>query len=647
MLCPKCGTYATDEEIVCRRCGKLLERGSGDSEDLMSFRQGRHLRNKQTAIEPPREQHGSSGASRSFEDTTPPPVRESSAAIYGERDVLSETGRILGVGPDIPLAPTSASRPTVARQHARTSRVQRSMQHQRMVNWAHVLIGCGVMVILLIVGAYLYLTRTPGGQVIMARMGQEASSAALWQVGEEYMNTGDIERAVDYFTRARELDGEDNVNVSGLLMLGSAYEADGNLTMAEEVYAYVYTEVVPSAPEAYRNQARVLLAMGRDADAAAVLQLAYQNTGVASFRTQRSELLPSVPQASVIAGYYTEKKTVELLQAEDYDVVYTTDIYAILPDEGVLYTGPLELGEGEHNIRAVAVNGDLVSDEMEASYQIYMPTPLQPDCNLAPGTYNYRVKNLILRPGTLTDEELEKNPGYEATLDDKVAQTITVYYTIDGSQPDPDSPIFTGEGIELPGGGVTLKAISVNGYMKSSTTFERYFKFDKGPYPESMYSTLKDFIGDMKLGVTTRESFISEYGSGTSMEMVSLSNIDGQCEKYLYPWGHAAFMKVRTGWVLAELYFTTDQFKGPRSTAVGMTEKEITSKFKDFGQVESPSGNRGLYEDEDDKGKIYKQEDGTKIIRYRASTADSLMWQLDYELNTVGTCVAIRWTFEQ
>ena len=73
---------------------------------------------------------------------------------------------------------------------------------------------------------------------------------------------------------------------------------------------------------------------------------------------------------------------------------------------------------------------------------------------------------------------------------------------------------------------------------------------------------------------------------------------------------------------------------------------EVVSVYKDFGQVESPSGNRGLYESEFNKGKIYKQEDGTKIIRYRVETGDSHIWQLDYELNTSGTVDAIRWSYE-
>ncbi|MGN1020255.1 MAG: hypothetical protein ACI4O7_07750, partial [Aristaeellaceae bacterium] len=64
-------------------------------------------------------------------------------------------------------------------------------------------------------------------------------------------------------------------------------------------------------------------------------------------------------------------------------------------------------------------------------------------------------------------------------------------------------------------------------------------------------------------------------------------------------------------------------------------------RFRDMGQVESPSGNRGLYETDSGKGKIYLQEDGTKIIRYQAETADGHTWQLDYNLNTAGTVVSI------
>ena len=99
-----------------------------------------------------------------------------------------------------------------------------------------------------------------------------------------------------------EQDGKENANVSGLLMLGNAYEANGELDKAEEVYAYLYTDIVPSASDAYRNQVRIYLAQGREKEAAELLAVAYKATGVTSFNTQRTSILPPTPGASVTAG---------------------------------------------------------------------------------------------------------------------------------------------------------------------------------------------------------------------------------------------------------------------------------------------------------------------------------------------------------
>ena len=108
-------------------------------------------------------------------------------------------------------------------------------------------------------------------------------------------------------------------------------------------------------------------------------------------------------------------------------------------------------------------------------------------------------------------------------------------------------------------------------------------------------------------------------------------------------------MKTKTGWLLAEVYLTRNEFAAPRSTAIGMKEAEITAKFRDYGQVTSPSGNRGLYRDieNSDWGKIWVQEDGGKIIRYRTGTPDMHVWQLDYILNEAGVCTAIHWLYER
>ena len=653
MLCPDCNTYAAEDDIVCPRCGKLLDRQATEEEELMSFRQGRHLRKVQDELPPPPAMPGSTGASRSFEDIRPRETAEATGAVYSRRENLANTGRFYGLEDGLidnaPMSYGVSETPTVMAVSHRNSRSKRGLRMKRLINWAWVLISAVVLVIALAIGTYVFLTKTPTGQVIMARMGEDATSAAMWQVGQEYLHTGDIDKAIEYFLIARQKDEEaKEPNVTGLLELGSAYEANGQLAEAEAVYAHIYTEIVPSAPEAYRAQARVLQAQGRLADAAALLNDAYKATGVAAFRSQRLDILPDLPTTSVVPGYYNAAQKVELLQGQDCEIWYTLDKFAVLPEGGILYEEPLEFSEGEHALRAVAVNGDLVSDPMIANYQIYLPTPLQPDSNLAPQTYTKR-RTVSLRPGKLSDEDLEKNPGYAATLDDPVAQTITIYYTIDGSQPDKDSPIWDGTPIQLgtTGGYVTLKALSVNGYGKQGNTLEVKYKFDVNPGHKKVYS-VEDTIDDLKLGATTREAFRTKYGDGTGPQMVTINTVEGECEQYTYSWGHAAFMKVKTGWVLAELYFTGN-FAGPRDTKIGMAEAKITGQFRDYGQVTGSTGiKRGLYyENEDKQAVISILPGGSKVIYYRTGTADGHVWQLEYNINTSGTCESIRWFFER
>ena len=108
-------------------------------------------------------------------------------------------------------------------------------------------------------------------------------------------------------------------------------------------------------------------------------------------------------------------------------------------------------------------------------------------------------------------------------------------------------------------------------------------------------------------------------------------------------------MKIKSGWVLADIKFTTNQFNGPRDTKIGMAEEKITALFKDSGQIVGATGiKRGLYyESEDKQGVISILSTGEKIIYYRVGTADGHVWQLEYEISAAGSCTSIRWVFER
>ena len=621
MLCPHCGSYAGDNEILCPGCGALLDHGENQEEGVRAIRQGRGSRGSGSSGAAKHGSAAKAGASRIYVDAS---VKgEGRERVYADPQVFSADGTPLATGYERPVrgvyGDTTRQQTMLPRDNRRRKKHPLS---KRMINWTHVLIGLMVLVVMLLFGAYLYMTRTHDGQKIMARMGRDATSAAIWEVGEEVLDTGAIDRAIDLFEKAREQDGEENVNVNGLLLLGSAYEAAGRVDEAEALYRQIYTDIVPSAPEAYRNVIRILLASGRAAEAGELMQTAYMQTGLNTFRQQRTELLPQSPMVDLTAGYYMEKKTITLTSPQGYDIYYTFDEEEVLPEEGTLYTEPLLLDEGTWALRAVAVSTDLVSDPLNATYQVYMPSPQAPQCSLAPNTYQKRQRVRLW-------------PGKENEKDDD----ITIYYTIDGSMPDADSPIYTGEPFNLPGGNVTIRAVAVNGYGKSSTTKEVGVKIQAKPWPLSSYS-VSDTANGLELYKTTREQFLEAYGAGSGKEDVMMDGFETTCEKYPYEWGYAVFSQTRNGWVLAELYFTSE-FSGPRSTGIGNTEEDVVSKFRDMGQLESPSGNRGLYENDNGKGKIYKQEDGTKIIRYQAKTADSRIWQLDYILSASGVVEAI------
>lgn len=624
MLCPHCGSYAGENDILCPGCGTLLNRGENHEEGVRAIRQGKRARMAEKA--PPKQPHtGKAGASRIYVD---PAAKQSTSDIplYADPQVFNADGTPLVTGFDRPnkgvYGDTTRQQPMMPSQHRKKDKHPLS---KRLVNWSHVIIAMAVLAVFAVIGVYLFLTRTDGGQRVMARMGQDATAAALWEVGQEVMDTGDTGRAILMFEEAREKDGEENINVGGLLTLGSAYEAAGRVEDAEALYREIYTDIVPSAPEAYRNVIRILLASDRKAEAGELMQTAYDQTGLNTFRQQRMELLPQAPTVDLTAGYYTEKKYITLSSSQGYDIYYTFDEEALLPQEGTLAEGAIFLDEGVWNLQAVAVSGELVSDPLKASYKVFMPSPQTPGCSLAPNTYEKR-KRVWLRPG----EENEKD------------EDITIYYTIDGSTPDADSPVWTGEPFYLPAGKVKLQAVAVNGYGKASNILTVEYKFTFSPKPKNSYR-VTDTANGLTLYATTREEFQKAYGPGKSMEEVYIQGFSEMCQRYHYDWGYATMTKTKRGWLLADLYFTTTQFVGPRSTGIGSTEDDVVSQFRDMGQVTSPSGNRGLYDDDDyGSGKIYLNQDGTKLIRYIAYTADSHEWQLDYHLDTDGRVEAIK-----
>ena len=355
------------------------------------------------------------------------------------------------------------------------------------------------------------------------------------------------------------------------------------------------------------------------------MKTAYEKTGEKTFLTQRDDLLPSPPGVKPDAGNYYTKKTIVLSSFQGFDVYYTFDPEAVLPDKGIKAKPEgIMLDEGIWNLRAVCVNGDLISDELKGTYKIIMPSPMTPRATLAPNTYK-KSQRVSLKPG----------------VDDEKDTSIVIYYTIDGSIPDSDSPIFDGEPIRLPNGWVTLKAYAVNRYRKLSNMLIVKYKIEANPKPKSAFSQ-EDLIDELKMFKTTQSEFFSVYGEGTAAGSVVIEGFDNECRRFDYPWGYVMMTLSKKNWVLTEVSFkSTGKLSGPRGTQIGDTEEYVVDKFRDMMQVESKSGNRGLYAtDNGSTGKIWLQEDGKKIIRYRYPT-ESHWVQLEYLVDRAGKVMNI------
>ena len=648
MLCPKCGYYAEKDDSVCPECGEILNDEAGlPTEGAEAIRQGKKARMaildaaaKQTAETRRRRRSGASHA------TVEMPVihderEEEAFPVYpvSEADISEEESE----GEQV----FERRRRQVYDENAGLEEQERAYaewigkggkRRFGMVNWMKVSMVIVTVLILLLAGTWLFLNNTDTGQRVLARMGKTTNSSALWSLGEEQMNSGDLEGAIQSFEKAKAQDEKEKyVDVDGLLMLCSVYEAVGQTDAAVALYEKVYQDT-PARPEAYINLIRILRNSGKPGDlarAGELMKKAFASTNEESFQTQRKDLIPSVPEAKPDAGFHQNKIMLTLTSKEGYDVYYTFDDKAELPYGGILYTEPIPLTEKQEgsatwNLRTVAVNGELVSEVLTAKYKIVMPSPQTPLCNLAPGAYKSRQK-VKLRPG----KENEKD-------DD-----ITIYYTVDGSIPNDDSPIYkTGEQIQLPSGhSVTIKAIAVNQYKKQSNMMEYNYKIEAKPYPLTAW-TIEETIAGLELNKTTMNEFQSTYGEGTRVEMEQPKGFETECRKYEYPWGYTVMNLSGRNWLLVELYFTDDTFKAPRGTGIGDPMNFVVSKFRDMGQLESEKGNRGLYQlDNTSDGKIYyDKEKKTWRILYRIPKSEH-WYRLEYFTDENGIIVAVDWQY--
>lgn len=595
MRCRSCGAELDGHETICPGCGRKLappaqvssqaarryQERIRDGERMVREGRGPQERRQQTGAASRRTGDASASDNHPTADHAGdapasgdhPPARRRRASS-SRRPLADTPSRDPAQSASMPpsrqeKASAQAGRPPVRMvRRYRYEAIEPETEGYENFNWVRLCVVSFLCVLVLTVGAYLFLSYTSMGQLWLATMGREASAEAYHTLGRQHMSNGSIARAVDALEIAQSKDPN---NLEILVDLGRAYMGNGQAAAAELAYTRAI-QYWPAYPDPYRLLVDIMVEQGRNYEAVQCILLAIEETGDNDgyFNGIYQQMLPGRPNVDILAGRYDQEISLTL-SCEEGGTIY----YTILGEDplasGVRYEEPIYLEEGVWRLRAVTEKNGVYSQELVQSYTVSKPVPDMPKASLQSGTYD-SVRTVSLRAGSDT----------------------VIYYTIDGTQPTTESKQYNpDEPIQLRIGKTVIRAIAVNIEGKKSN--ELNIEYECGG--RTAYSmNAKDTVGDLALFETTQSEFVALYGQPQSEQSDGRDAL-GTYTKLTYAFGYATFLDRGTGGepVLAELSTRSPDMAGPRSTAVGMRAEEVLSAFRDVGGEANIDGDRVLY----------------------------------------------------
>jgi len=178
---------------------------------------------------------------------------------------------------------------------------------------------------------------------------------------------------------------------------------------------------------------------------------------------------------------------------------------------------------------------------------------------------------------------------------------------------------------------VKLRAVSVNKHGKVSNELVMDYRINT-PF-KNFFRDEDDQFKSFTVGKTTYEQFQKQFGAGTAEDIEDTNVLNGKAFKVTYEWGEARF--VRESGVMYYINTNYAAMAGPRNTKVGMTQKEVTSAFRDMGQVANAKGNRSIYYDAaTGTGKYWKESDSLARVEYTYQREDGGTTLLTYRLKS-------------
>lgn len=313
------------------------------------------------------------------------------------------------------------------------------------------------------VASLVLVVAVVAGILIVGQLRYHSVSYQITKANSSFQ-AGDTEKAIGYFERALELEGDDNALRFTLAELYSQCGREGEYV--DMLFAVIRsgTATEEELAAAYKR----IIAYYANLEDYASINTILMNTENDAIRIMFQNYMALPPEFSYQEGTYDKVVPLKLTSATQGTIYYTTD--GTVPDEtSEVYMTPIFLEAGSHTVSALFVNAYGIASEVVAkTYVIDVAKPPAPEVETYSGEYTTPVLIEVQLP---MDGE--------------------VYYTTDGTIPTEHSAQYT-EPIPMPLGKSEFKFItySEEGVCGDCTTREFELKLDTESTPEQAVDTL-------------------------------------------------------------------------------------------------------------------------------------------------------------
>lgn len=263
--------------------------------------------------------------------------------------------------------------------------------------------------------------------------------------GYQYLQSREYNEAEDYFHRAVKRKPKKAEAYQGLV---EVYLAQDNAEKAETMLL--------DAVEKYSDSAAVYeacfffyTAIKKEGEIPLLLDEARVDVA-----HKLSEYSAAAPKFSLDDGETFDDVQQLSLESSEKNIYYTTDgSDPFYSDTRTEYKEPIQISEGETVVKAVTVNEKKIpSLTVTKTYTVELPIEAAPAISPSTGQYDEPKEITIVVPD-----------GY------------TAYYTMDNSEPDENSEVYTGP-VSMPEGSTIFKAVLINGKGRPSGVTTRNYE---------------------------------------------------------------------------------------------------------------------------------------------------------------------------